>query len=363
MSTQDELLLRRCFALAKRAQNYTFPNPLVGSLLIDDAGNIIAEAWHRAFGHAHAEAGLLHSLPNGIDYSRTTLYVSLEPCCHINKKTPPCAQLIIQKKIPCVVVATLDPNPNVAGKGIQLLQQAGIEVRTYHDTFFPLQKQLNPSFFINQTEQKPMVTLKWAESRNKIIGDTQERLMVSHTYSQFFTHALRAQHQAILIGRNTALIDKPQLNLRFALGKDPVIILMDTSAQILPHKFFPNRKVLIINSVFEKKEDTYEWVRFADLQDWNLILQTLYEKHHIGSILVEGGAQVLQTLIHTDQWHQAFILQSSKTLQTNQPVFAPTIYGNYEFIMQIASDTIFRIINSCQTLDFQHPFDMIYGKL
>lgn len=354
MRLQDELLLKRCFELAKRAQNYTLPNPLVGSLLVDEAGNILSEAWHQTYGKAHAEAHLIHSLPENFDFSRTTLYVSLEPCCHTNKKTPPCTQLIIQKKIPRVVVATLDPNPNVKGKGILQLQQAGIEVITYHENFLTLQKQINASFFVNQTEQKPLITLKWAESRNKIIGDRHERLLISHPYSQFFTHTLRAQHQAILVGKNTVLIDKPQLTLRFALGKDPIVLLMDTYAQLNPFEYFPNRNVLIINTICEKQEGTYQWICFPDMQDWHTIFQSLYQWHHIGSIFVEGGAQVLQSLIHANEWHQAFIIQSTKSIQTPHPVAAPSIYGHYEFVQQIAHDTFFCIRNSQKTLYFQH---------
>ncbi|GIV43026.1 MAG: riboflavin biosynthesis protein RibD [Bacteroidia bacterium] len=344
---KDIFLLNRCFTLAEKSLNYTYPNPKVGALITNEQNEILSEGWHAVYGHAHAEVNAIQKLPQDFDFSRCTLYVSLEPCCHTQKKTPPCTSLIIEKKIPRVVIATLDPNPQVQSQGIQTLQQAGIEVVLYHEHFIQKQKALNFAFYVSQIYQRPYITLKWAESRNKIIGDSQKRIMISHPYTQFFSHALRAKHQALLVGKNTVLLDKPQLNLRYALGKDPLIILLDTHAEILPENFFPHREGIIINQKFHKQEGGWKYFLVEDIFSWKDYIGKLYNEYKIGSILVEGGSKVIENLLESGIWDTAYIIKTPQNILTEKPVIAPkNIQGSLQCLQSIQGNSIFKIENS-----------------
>ncbi len=337
-------LLDRCFTLASRAFNFTQPNPKVGALIINELGEIISEGWHKKYGEYHAEVHAILNLPLDFDFSNCTLFVSLEPCCHTQKKTPPCTSLIIEKKIPKVVVATLDPNPNVQSKGIETLKKAGIEVILYHDHFIKKQQEINFSFYVNQLYQRPYITLKWAESQNKIIGDEQQRIMISHPYTQFFTHALRAQHQAILIGKNTVLLDKPQLNLRYSYGKTPLIIIMDTLAEIDPEKYFPNREGIIINQKSQKEEGNWKYFKVDNILSWKDYVNKLYTEYKIGSILVEGGAKVLDSILQSNVWDSAYIIKNQKVIETIKPVFAPKyLETNIELLQKIKGNRVLKL--------------------
>lgn len=345
-SEKDIFLLKRCFTLAERGLNFTLPNPKVGALIINEWGEVISEGFHKNYGEAHAEVNAIQQLPENFDFSRVTLYVSLEPCCHKNKKTPPCTSLIIEKKIPKVVIATLDPNPEVQGKGIQTLKEAGIEVILYHEQFLPLQQEINYNFYVNQIHQRPFITLKWAESQNQIMGDNQKRIMISHPYTQFFSHSLRSQHQAILVGKNTVLLDKPQLNLRYSHGKNPLIILLDTHAEIEPEKYFPNREGIIINQKFSKKQGKWTYFQVENIFSWKDYVNKLYKELKIGSILVEGGSKVIENILLSSVWDYAYIIKNEKVVNTKYPVYAPkSINGNIEHLKTIQTDSIFKLMN------------------
>ncbi len=340
----DFFFLNRCFTLALRAFNFTQPNPKVGALIINQFGEIISEGWHKKYGEAHAEVHAIQNLPHNFDFAHCTLFVSLEPCCHIHKKTPPCTTLIIEKKIPKVVVATLDPNPQVQSKGIETLKQAGVEVTLYHEHFIKKQQEINFSFYVNQLYQRPYITLKWAESQNKIIGDEQKRIMISHPYTQFFSHALRAQHQAILIGKKTVLLDNPQLNLRYSYGKNPIIIILDTHSEIDPEKYFPNREGIIINQKFQSNEGNWKYFKVEDIFSWKDYVNKLYTEYKIGSILVEGGSKAINNILQSKIWDTTYIIKNQRVIQTAKPVYAPKyLETNVEFLQKIQGDRVFKI--------------------
>lgn len=343
----DVFFLNRCFCLAERAYNYTLPNPKVGALVVNEWGKVIAEGWHKKYGEPHAEVNAILELPDDFNFSNCTLYVSLEPCCHTQKKTPPCTHLILEKKIPKVVIATLDPNPEVQGKGIQILRDAGIEVILYHDHFIKFQKAINAAFYINQQYQRPLITLKWAESINRVIGDCQKRIGISHPYTQFFTHALRAQHQAILVGKKTVLIDKPQLNLRYAIGKNPLIILLDTYAELNPEKFFPGREGIVINQKESKIEGNWRYWKVENIFEWKNYVSQLYTECKIGSILVEGGSKVLNSILRSNVWDFAYVIKSDHLIETENPVWAPEwnpIQAQLE--QEIKENKIYKIVQN-----------------
>ncbi len=244
----DETYMLRCLQLARRGMSWVSPNPWVGAVLVNDFESgakpypkhekILAEAWHARFGKAHAEQALLNSLPIDFDYAGTTLYVNLEPCAHVGK-TPSCANLLIEKGIPRVVVGMLDPNPLVAGKGIDLLQSAGIRVELgvlEKDCMF-----LNRRFVVNQLHKRAYTMLKWAESADGLMdGMNQNRMVISGSESHHWVHEQRAMIDAVLVGIDTWQKDKPRLNIRHGLqgvmqanidlphvNKNPVRIVLD----------------------------------------------------------------------------------------------------------------------------------------
>jgi diaminohydroxyphosphoribosylaminopyrimidine deaminase/5-amino-6-(5-phosphoribosylamino)uracil reductase len=188
------------------------------------------------------------------------------------------------------------------------------------------------------------VTLKWAQSQNKVMGDQQKRITISHPYTQFFTHSLRASHQAILVGKNTVLIDKPQLNLRYAAGKNPIIILMDSHLSIDPQKYFPDRQGITVNLIKNDSQGNWKYLQVKNMLKWDEILTQLYSECQIGSILVEGGSAILNTILPTSYWDQAFFIVSPQSIETELPLYAPDcIPGAIEYVQNIRGNQIFKV--------------------
>src|SRR5215212_3734496 len=211
--TTDEIYMHRCIELALLARGNVAPNPMVGAVLVYQ-DRIIGEGYHKEYGKAHAEVNCINSVKAGdLDLiERAVLYVSLEPCAHFGK-TPPCADLIIEKKIPRVVIGCRDPFKQVDGKGIEKLKAANIEVVT--GVCEEACVKLNKRFFTFHTEHKPYVILKWAQSaNNKIANADRSRVMISNEYSNRIVHKWRSEEMAIMIGKNTALSDDPELTTR-----------------------------------------------------------------------------------------------------------------------------------------------------
>ncbi len=240
----------------------------------------------------------------------------------------------------------MDPNPNVQGKAVQLLTEKGVQVYVAHEKFISEQQSLNASFYVNQLKKRPFITLKWAESFNKIMGDYKRRIAISHPYTQFFTHTLRAKHQAILVGKNTVLVDKPQLNLKYALGKDPLVIIMDTHAQIYPEDYFPNRHGIIVSEKIQKEEGNWKFMQVQNIYDWDSYVERFYSEYQIGSIFVEGGSKVLQTVLNSKYWDEAYIIVNLEKIQTENPVYSPSkISGSLKYLKTIQGNQLFKLIN------------------
>lgn len=276
--TEDEKYMRRCLQLARNGEGLTEPNPMVGAVIVHN-GRIIGEGWHRQYGGPHAEVNAVRSVrPEDIALLReATIYASLEPCSHWGK-TPPCAELLAEKGFRRVVAGCLDPNRKVAGQGIHRLREAGIEVEVGILEAECL--QLNRHFITRHTKQRPFITLKWAESADGFMdrhrNSFQEAAPVkfSTPWTQMLVHRLRATHTAILVGRRTQELDKPSLTTRLWPGNNP--------------------QRVILSSANGSLEAT---------------LQHLYEQGHT-SLLVEGGAQTLQSFIDRDLWDEAYIERS-----------------------------------------------------
>ena len=242
-----EQCIQRCLQLADLGAGYTAPNPMVGALLVHD-GLVIGEGYHQQYGEAHAEVICLRSVlasdRHRIPFS--TLYVSLEPCCHFGK-TPPCTDLIIREKIPHVVIGCRDPFPLVNGKGIERLQAAGVKVDC--PVLEKMAEEKNRRFFTFHRQKRPYVILKWAESANHKMASGTGRHFISNHWSNRLVHKWRSEEAGILVGTNTAFLDNPELTARLWPGKNPVRIVLDQNLR-LPQTlnlFDGTQKTIILN--------------------------------------------------------------------------------------------------------------------
>lgn len=307
--------MRRCLELAKNGLGTTYPNPMVGSVIVCD-GKIIGEGWHKKSGEPHAEVNAVNAVKDRSLLKRSTIYVSLEPCSHFGK-TPPCCNLIIANEIPFVVVGTVDSNVKVAGNGIKKLIEAGVNV-----TVGVLEnecKELNRRFFTFHEKKRPYVILKWAETQDAFIAPSeifrktqhnneQKPVWITNEFSRQLVHKWRSEEQAILVGTQTAIDDNPTLDVRNWTGNNPVRIVLDQQNRIPKdnHIFDNQIKTIILSAVSEPiiEENTiFETIDFKQ----NLaeqILNVLYN-HQIQSVIIEGGAQTLQTFIDKNLWDEA----------------------------------------------------------
>jgi diaminohydroxyphosphoribosylaminopyrimidine deaminase/5-amino-6-(5-phosphoribosylamino)uracil reductase len=323
--------MRRCLQLAKLGAGHAAPNPMVGAVLVY-GDKIIGEGYHQQYGEMHAEVNCIASVrqehKNLIE--RSTLYVSLEPCTHYGK-TPPCSDLIVEKKIPKVVVGCSDPFKEVNGRGIEKLRRSGIEV-----TAGILEEEcqvLNKRFFIFHTEQRPYIILKWAQTADsKIAYNNGNRMLISNELSNRLVHKWRSEEAAILIGTKTAEKDDPQLTNRLWTGKNPIRLVIDTDLRLNPNlNTFNDQAPTILfnlkkNSIEPTKGMTnmvYYYKVVANESLVHQILDACY-KLNIQSILVEGGAQLLQSFIDENIWDDARII-TNQNLFIGDGLFAPSL--------------------------------------
>ena len=304
--------MSRCLQLAQLVAGKTAPNPMVGAVLVHE-GRIIGEGYHRQYGGPHAEVNCINSVkPEDRSLiSSSTLFVSLEPCAHFGK-TPPCADLIIEQKIPKVVIACRDPFEAVNGKGIEKLQHAKIEVIL--GVLEEEANQLNKRFFTFHTKNRPYIILKWAQTADlKIAGAGPERLLISNEYSNRKVHKWRSEEAAILIGANTTIKDNPSLNNRFWSGKSPVKLLMDPTLRVPTNSvLFQEGRTVIFNGFKNGKTDLVEWHQLDTTQPLLPQVLSVSKALNLQSILVEGGATLLQSLIDADLWDEARIITNSE---------------------------------------------------
>ena len=311
--------MRRCLELAKNGLGTTYPNPMVGSVIVCD-GKIIGEGWHKKSGEPHAEVNAVNSVKDKYLLKKSTIYVSLEPCSHFGK-TPPCCDLIIENKIPNVVVGTVDSNIKVAGNGIKKLIEAGAKV-----TVGILEeecKELNKRFFTFHEKKRPYVILKWAESKDGFIAplskSEQKPVWITNKFSRQLVHKWRSEEQAILVGTNTVIEDNPKLDVRDWTGKNPIRIVLDQNNRIPKESHILDNQVkTIIFSDIPKatKEEntTFESIDFKQ----NLaeqILNVLY-KYQIQSVIIEGGSRTLQTFIDENLWDEARVFIGNNNFET-----------------------------------------------
>lgn len=313
-----EKYMNRCIQLAKNGLGTTYPNPLVGSVIVYD-DKIIGEGWHKKAGEAHAEVNAIKNVKDITLLKNATIYVSLEPCSHFGK-TPPCSDLIIKHKIPHVVIGTVDPFSEVSGRGIEKLKNAGIKV-----TVGVLAKEcqeLNKRFFTFHTKKRPYIILKWAESADGFIAPLQkeniEPVWLSNIYSRQLVHKWRAEEQGIFVGTNTILEDNPKLDTRDWFGKSPIRITIDKSNKIPENFNFKDlsQETIVINSLKKldnRKNLTFEQINFEN-NNINNILVVLFN-YDIQSVIIEGGTFTLQQFIDSNLWDEARIFKSDIILK------------------------------------------------
>lgn len=318
----DPQFLKRTLDLARLGGIKTSPNPNVGCLIVHE-GEIIAEGYHKEFGGAHAEVEAFRALEQSsahghIDNRHITVYVSLEPCSY-HGKTPACTDLLIEKKVGKVVVGTLDPNPKVSGSGVQRLKEAGIEVVVNEDRM-PFE-ELITHFKVNQEKQRPFITLKWAETKDGFIAaqdgtGTPIRTQISGPEANQFVHQLRAERQAIMVGKKTLLIDNPRLTARGTAGPSPIRIVFDpgTSERQRLAAFDEDGKVIMISNEETVAGANVKVLQEIDHKNLEKLLTRLYTEMNIGSILVEGGAELHNSFLSANVWDELIVMQSGTTV-------------------------------------------------
>ncbi len=306
----ESKFMDKCIALAKQGLGNTYPNPLVGSVVVYK-GEVIGSGWHQKSGEAHAE---VHSIRNVSDRSLladSTLYVNLEPCSHYGK-TPPCTDLIIQSGIRHVVIGMQDPFEKVNGRGIQKLRQAGVRVDVGIEA--AACRELNKRFITTIEKQRPYIILKWAETLDRFLAPktktTNEPVWISNLLSRTLAHQWRAEEQSILIGKQTALDDNPALTTRLRKGPSPIRLLIDPKEEVdrKAKVFNPDQKVIVFTANKSRTEAHIEYVAI-DFSSNGLqqILSALFQKG-IQSILVEGGSITLQHFIDSELWDEARVI-------------------------------------------------------
>ncbi|MFT4153437.1 bifunctional diaminohydroxyphosphoribosylaminopyrimidine deaminase/5-amino-6-(5-phosphoribosylamino)uracil reductase RibD [Parafilimonas sp.] len=335
MIQRDELYMRRCIQLAKLGAGTVAPNPMVGAVLVYE-NSIIGEGYHQKYGEAHAEVNCIDSVKEADKQfmERSTLYVSLEPCAHFGK-TPPCSDLLIRKKIPKVIIGCRDPFKEVDGKGIEKLKAAGAEVVT--GILETACKNVNKRFFTFHTQKRPYIILKWAQAVNKIIATNDDRrLIISNKLTDRLVHKWRHEAAAILVGTNTAIADNPYLTNRLWAGKNPVRLVIDKNLK-LPLKlkiFNADAPTIVFN--YEKhtinpNQNFLNQVYYYRTNKYNSLVQQIakacYELN-IQSVLVEGGAKLLQSFIDENICDEIRII-TNKDLVVKDGLPAPVFGGAF----------------------------------
>jgi diaminohydroxyphosphoribosylaminopyrimidine deaminase/5-amino-6-(5-phosphoribosylamino)uracil reductase len=314
---KHEYYMMRCIELARLGMGKVSPNPVVGAVIVCD-GRIIGEGYHEAFGEAHAEVNALKSVldkyPDGQDLlKRSTIYVSLEPCVHFGK-TPPCTDSIINHSIPRAVIGCRDPFNHVNGKGTEKLKDAGIEVieGVCEDQCITLNKR----FITRIHKQRPYIILKWAQTRDDFFAPADgSKKWITSIHSKQLVHRWRSEEDAVLVGKNTALADDPQLNVRYWSGRSPVRIVVDRNLD-LPRSlrvFDQSQDTIIFNAIQTQIEGR---TKYLELEDFDTLLPQLicYQLYlmDIQSIIIEGGAKMLNLFITAGLWDEARVFTGAQ---------------------------------------------------
>lgn len=317
--------MQRCIDLAKLGIGNTAPNPMVGSVIVYK-DKIIGEGYHRKYGEPHAEVNAINSVKDKSLLKKSTIYVCLEPCSHFGK-TPPCASLIADVGIPNVVIGSIDTASHVSGKGINILNNAGVNV--IQGVLENECKELNKRFFTFHEKKRPYVILKWAQTEDGFIdilrdnSQPKKPTWITNEYAKALVHKWRAEEQAILVGTNTVNQDNPSLTTRNWLGKNPLRIVLDRQLKLKPHfnVFNDQSYTIVIADVSAKNKTltnfsnktTFEFIDYS--KDFTIQLFQVLNKHNILSLIIEGGETVLNSFIKLNFWDEARVFEGNKNFK------------------------------------------------
>ncbi|MFD0932811.1 bifunctional diaminohydroxyphosphoribosylaminopyrimidine deaminase/5-amino-6-(5-phosphoribosylamino)uracil reductase RibD [Psychroflexus salinarum] len=337
-----EFYIKRCLELARNGLGTTYPNPLVGCVIVY-GDKIIGEGWHVKAGDAHAEVRAINAVKDQSLMKKSTLYVTLEPCSHFGK-TPPCSDLIIDRKIPNIVIGTIDPFASVAGMGVKKLLSAGrnVSVGVCEDEC----EELNKRFFTFHRKKRPYIILKWAETKRRFIAPIDQQkneiFWITNKYSQQLVHKWRSEEQSVLVGTQTAVMDNPKLNVRHWKGNNPTRIVIDKSLKL-------KKGLAVVDSsqptvIFHQDKLNSEnrgQLRFENLNYDEDILPQLLKKLYdleLQSVIIEGGSKTLQSFIDSGLWDEARVFTGQNNIKTG--VKAPTLQKQASKTFDIKGDKL-----------------------
>ncbi|WP_232516151.1 bifunctional diaminohydroxyphosphoribosylaminopyrimidine deaminase/5-amino-6-(5-phosphoribosylamino)uracil reductase RibD [Chitinophaga caeni] len=331
-----EIFMKRCIELARMGEGRVMPNPMVGAVLVHE-GRIIGEGYHEWYGHAHAEVNCVKNVASvdRVLIPLATMYVSLEPCAH-HGKTPPCADLIVNEKIPEVVIGCIDTFSEVSGHGIKKMKAAGIQVIT--GVLEQECRDLNRRFFTFHERSRPYIILKWAQTADGYIGTLDRKAMkVSNSFTDRWVHRWRSQEAAILVGPKTAIEDNPSLNTRLWPGASPIRIILDPFLGVpTTHNVFNNAvKTIVVTEKMGQEKGVEYWPIPFDEALLPKLMEMLHGRN-LQSILVEGGAKTLQQFIDRGLWDEARVIISKNAAGSGWR--APVLTGEPVLQEQVSLD-------------------------
>lgn len=310
----DKFYIKRCIELASKAKGFTYPNPMVGCVIVHN-GEIIGEGFHKKAGKPHAEINAIQSVKNPALFPYSTIYVSLEPCAHYGK-TPPCAEKIVETVFQKVVIGAMDSHEKVNGKGKKIIENAGIEVVS--GVLEKECKELNKRFFTFHQKKRPYIILKWAESSDGFMDKDFKPYQIGNPLTKQFVHQMRSDEHAILIGTQTALNDNPSLTTREISGRNPIRILIDFDLKV-PQNFNiynDEAETLVFNSLKNSDKKNIKFIKIEKENFLEHLMQKLYE-NQIQSVLVEGGSFTLKQFINENLWDEAVVIKNKNLFLEN----------------------------------------------
>ncbi len=303
-----ELYINRCITLAKKGLGNTYPNPMVGSVIVHD-GKIIGEGYHQKAGEPHAEINAINSVKDKSLLKESTIYVSLEPCAHFGK-TPPCALKLKEIGFKKVVIGTSDSHQKVNGKGVQILKSHG-HIEVVQGVLSEECRKLNKRFFTFHEKKRPFIILKWAESKDGFLDQNFQPTKISNTLASQWVHQMRANEHAILVGTNTVLNDNPNLTTRLFSGNNPIRVVIDLDLKIPQNFNIYNQeaKTLVFNTLKSQQKENIEFIKIESENFLSQLMEQLYNRN-IQSIIIEGGSYTLQQFIDADLWDEMLVIKN-----------------------------------------------------
>lgn len=336
MNRKKDHFMQRALELAQLGLGSVSPNPMVGCVIVHD-NKIIGEGYHQIYGGPHAEVNAIKSVQDPELLAESTVYVTLEPCAHWGK-TPPCANLLVEKKVKKVIIASTDSNPLVGGKGIEILKKAGIEVEV--GLMDQESRWLNRRFFTQIEKSRPYVILKWAQTQDGLVAKADySSKWISGAQSRQLVHKWRTEEDAILVGKNTAVFDNPSLTARDWKGRNPLRIVLDSRLELSEKLNLFDGKVptLCLNTLKSDQKDGVEWVKMNKEFGPKEILDELHQRK-IQSLIVEGGTHVLNQFIQTGLWDEARVFSSLNKFGSG--ISAPVLNQNPLETIAIGEDRL-----------------------